>query len=59
MRPLRPLVAQDCADEFAVRHELVIATRDEWEDWTGDHLLLDSVQPLADNIDRALECLTP
>jgi predicted kinase len=32
----------------------VIARRDEWEPWKEDRLLLDSAEPLADNVGRAL-----
>lgn len=32
----------------------VVARREEWEEWQEDRLLLDSIEPLADNVDRAL-----
>jgi hypothetical protein len=30
------------------------ARRNEWEEWAEDHLVLDTVEPLNDNVDRAL-----
>jgi predicted kinase len=35
----------------------VLARRDEWEDWADDHLVIDTVQPLAENIERAVDHL--
>ncbi len=35
----------------------VLARRDEWEDWVDDHLVIDTIQPLADNIERAVDHL--
>lgn len=36
----------------------VLARRDEWENWVDDHLVLDTVQPLEDNIERAVDHLS-
>lgn len=32
----------------------VLARRDEWEQWPEDRLVVDSVSPLADNVERVL-----
>ena len=39
--------------------EQVLARRDEWEDWADDSLMLDTVQPLAVNVERAVNHLMP
>jgi predicted kinase len=36
----------------------VLARADEWEAWLDERLVLDSSQPLADNVERALRFLT-
>jgi len=35
----------------------VLARRDEWQAWTEDRLVLDSVRPLADNVELAVDYL--
>jgi predicted kinase len=34
--------------------DAVIARRGEWEEWREDRLVLDSIEPLTDNVDRAV-----
>ncbi len=38
--------------------ETIVQRRTETEPWTRDHLILDSVQPIADNVVAAVEYLT-
>lgn len=35
----------------------VMERRDEWEEWQEDRLVLDSIEPLHDNVDRAIAYL--
>lgn len=32
----------------------VVTRRDEWEDWQQDRLVLDTIEPLTQNVERAL-----